>query len=371
MLKALRIASIVTIVAAAAVVVFVALFGLRGNAEIETFLQREGIVDQFRKKIQNIPQKSDAVSPLEVASKAFAVRIDPPPPPKPIEPVKPPQEVVKPPVAIQPPRPPVENKPVLSAKFTLEATARYPDQPQKSMALLKSVQNEFKWYKQGEQVGHLEIQEIKDGSVVLYQGGKFNSEVFMPAPPKVRSLLKGEDTGEEVQPQGPVAVTLPEESPEIVEEQPADVTAEPLPTGPAARRTIPSRLETYRQGRTSAPSTTLRTTPPQPSTPVPVQTPEEQKQSINESISSIEQIMTRPPVEGQSEEERKQEQEAWRQLINALKEDQQNIDQPAPETPAEPAPSEPAQSSEQPKADQPAPEQPAQESDSEGSGKIE
>jgi hypothetical protein len=356
MLKALRIASIVTIIAAAAVVVFVALFGLRGNAEIETFLQREGIVDQFRKRVQNIPPKSDAVSPLDAASKAFVTRIDPPPPPKPPEPVKPPQPVVKPPVAPQTPRPPVDNKPVLSAKFTLEATARYPDQPHKSMALLKNVQNEYKWYKQGEQVGHLEIQEIKDGSVVLYQGGKFNSELFMPAPPKVRSLLKGEDTGPQT-PQGPVAVTLPEESEEVSEAQPAEAAASAaVPAAPAsaARRTIPSRLEAYREARSAVPSTAMRTTPPAPSAPAPAQTPEEQKKSIDESISSIQQIMNRPAAEGQSEEERRQEQEAWQQLIKALSEERQAIEQSAGETPSEGAP-----------------QQPNPQTESDGSGKIE
>lgn len=349
MLKALRIASIFTVIAAAAVVIFVALFGLKENTEIETFLRREGIVDQFRKKIQNIPQRSDAVSPLESAAKAFALRIDPPPPPAPVKKnAPPPPPVVKPPVATQAPKPPENKKPVLSAKFTLEATARYPEQPQKSLALLKTVQNEYKWYRQGEQVGHLEVQEIRDGSVVLYQGGKFNSELFMPAPAKVKSLLKDENESTALnEPQGPVAVTLPGESDPSVQEG-IDEAASPPSAGPASRRTIPSRLQANREGR-SAPSTALRTSPPRPAVPAASKTPEEQKQSIDESISSIEQIMARTPDEGQTEEEIKQEQEAWQQLIQVLHEERKNIDQTAEEAPAEsaePTPSEPAESTE-------------------------
>lgn len=368
MLKALRIASIFTVIAAAAVIVFVALFGLKENTEIETFLQREGIVDQFRKKIQNIPQRSDAVSPLESAAKAFALRIDPPPPPPPptkkSAPAPPP--VVKPPVASQTPKPPENKKPVLSAKFTLEATARYPEQPEKSLALLKTVQNEYKWYRQGEPVGHLEVQEIRDGSVVLYQDGKFNSELFMPAPPKTKSLLKSENAGMAMnEPQGPVAVTLPEESDSSAQEA-ADEAASPTSAGPASRRTIPSRLQANREDRPT-PSTPLRTTPPRPAVPAAAKTPEEQKKSIDESISSIEQIMARTPDQGQSEEEIRQEQEAWQQLIQVLHDEKMLIEQTAEEAPAEsaePAPSEPAESTE------PEPEQEKPESESKSSDKI-
>ena len=338
MLKALRIASVAAIAAAVGVVVFVALFGLKEDAAIEEFLQSDGIVEQIRKKVKVVAQKSDADSPLEAASKAFALRIDPPPPPAPIEPAKPSQPIVKPPSPPQPPRPPENRQPTLSAKFTLEATARCPDQPQKSMVLLKNVQNEFKWYRQGEQVGHLEIQEVKDGSVVLYQGGKYNSELFMPAQPKVRSLLKGEDY-EPQTPRGPVAVTLPGEfwQMEPADQEQEEIAAEPIPAavGPGARRTIPSRLDALREGRASAPRSAMRTTPPRPYSPAPPPTLEEQKKSLDESISSIQEIMNKPALEGQSEEERIQEQEAWQQLIKVLNAERQAIEQTGEEEAAD------------------------------------
>lgn len=52
MLKTLRIASIAAIAAAVGVVVFVALFGLKGDAAIEEFLQSDGIVEQIRKRFK-------------------------------------------------------------------------------------------------------------------------------------------------------------------------------------------------------------------------------------------------------------------------------------------------------------------------------
>lgn len=314
MLKALRIASIAAAISAIVVLAAVAFLGLQGDPEIESFLAKEGVVEQFRKKSQTAPAKTDAVSPLEQAAKAFALRIDPPPPPPPPKPVEPPKPVVKPPVAQPtPPRPPENKQPTMSAKFTLVATARYPDHPEKSMALLKNVQNEYKWYRQGEQVGHLEIHEIKDGSIVLYQGGKLNSELFMPAPPPTPSLLKS-DASLASAPAGPSSVTASLESAGEQEEGP--------PAGSSSEgvggRTIPSRLQTLRSrpaGSSSPRITSVQTSAPPPTVEM---SPEEQLHSIDESISAIEGIMRQSEQEGKTEEERQAEQQAWQELLKVL-----------------------------------------------------
>lgn len=327
MLKTLRIASILTIIAAAVVVGAVGIFGLRHNPDIQAFLHREGIIEQFRKKIQNVPTKTDTVSPLELAAKAFALRIDPPPPPPPPPEKNPPKKepVKSPPVVVPPKNPVVEKGPSLTPKFSLVATARYPSRPQKSMALLKSLQNEYTWYRQGEKVGHLDIQEIKDGSVVLYQNGQFNSEIQMPAPPKIKSLLKS-DQQEDPAPRGPAAVTA---APADAPDQDVVVTTNASPgTPPPVRRSIPSRLPAVssEERRPAASAATVRTSS-RPVRSVPPQTTQEHKQSIDTSISSIEEIMNRTPAEGMSQEERNQEQEAWKQLLDVLQQERENLDQ--------------------------------------------
>lgn len=325
MLKTLRIASIFTVIAAAVVVGSVGMFGLRANPDIQAFLNREGIIEQIRNRAQNVPQKVDAVSPLESAAKAFALRIDPPPPPKPPTPPKPttPQAEVKPPPVVVKP-PPVIQKPQLSAKFSLVATARYKSHPDKSLALLKSLQNEYTWYRQGEKVGHLDLQEVKDGSVVLYQDGRFNSEIFMPPPPKEKSLLKG-DQQEEPAPQNSssVAVISSESTgQEVVVTAPSSSSPPSVP----GRRTIPSRLPAS-ANRVPSESIATRRIPSRPVRSIPQPTPEEQKQSIESSISSIEDIMNRAPVEGVTEEQQKQEQEAWKQLLQVLQQERGNLEE--------------------------------------------
>ncbi|HOK67491.1 MAG TPA: hypothetical protein PK054_05785 [Anaerohalosphaeraceae bacterium] len=325
MLKALRIASMAAVISAVVVLAAVAILGFRGDPDIEAFLAKEGVVEQFRKKSQTVPAaKADAVSPLEQAAKAFALRIDPPPPPpppKPIEPPKPPE--VKPP---QLPKPPEHKQPTLSAKFTLIATARYPEHPEKSMALLQNVQNEYKWYRQGEQVGHLVIQEIKDGSIVLYQGGKFNSELFMPAATPTKSLLKSDEQIASSAPTGPTSLNSSEVSEESGEGPEAGPSAASAEGKSLSRPQIP-RIP--RPQPTSAPpriTTTLRTSEELPAVEM---SPEEQIRSIDESISAIQNIMRQTPQEGQTEEERQAEQQAWQELLKVLAKEKETAVQSA------------------------------------------
>jgi hypothetical protein len=320
MLKALRIASIGAVIFSAAVLAAVALAGFRGDAEIEEFLAREGVVEQFRKKSQTIPAKTDAISPLEQAAKSFALRIDPPPPPPPPKPVEPPKPVVKPPVA-QPalPKLPEDKQPTLSAKFTLVATARYPEHPEKSMALLKNVQNQYKWYRRGDSVGHLEIREIKDGSIVLYQGGKFNSELFMPAPPTVPSLLKSDAQASAASRSPTLTIGQLEAAGETGAEQPSGSSA---PSAPG--RTRPS-IQPPASTRTVRSSPRIGSVSTSEQAPTVEMSPQEQIRSIEESISAIESIMRQSPPEEKPVEEQQAEQAAWQELLKVLEKEKEEL----------------------------------------------
>lgn len=326
MLKALRIASMAAVITAVVVLAAVAILGFQGDPDIEAFLAKEGVVEQFRKKSQTVPAaaKTDALSPLEQAAKSFALRIDPPPPPpppKPIEPPKPPE--VKQPVT--PPRPPENKQPTLSAKFTLIATARYPDHPEKSMALLQNVQNEYKWYRQGEQVGHLVIQEIKDGSIVLYQGGKFNSELFMPAAPPTKSLLKSDEQIASAVSTKPSSAGTTEVSAELGAEADSSAAFAEGKT-PSSRPSVPRIPRPQPTSASPRITSALRTAEELPAVEM---SPEEQIRSIDESISAIETIMRQSPQEGQTEEERQAEQQAWQELLKVLAKEKETAMQSA------------------------------------------
>ncbi|MHC5142924.1 MAG: hypothetical protein ACYSOY_04930, partial [Planctomycetota bacterium] len=189
MLKTLRVTSLVAVILAAIGVIAIAVLGLKGDPQVKDFLAKPGIVDELRKKAGQEGVQEEKSSPLVAMAKLIALRFDPPPPPKPVV------KGVKP----QPPSETARAKPTIpqpkvqtSAKFDLLATVVYETAPEKSLALLKTSANKQKWFRQGEKAGYLELQEIRDGSVVFSQRGREPEEIFVPAKPQTKSLLKSE-----------------------------------------------------------------------------------------------------------------------------------------------------------------------------------
>jgi hypothetical protein len=199
----------------------------------------------------------------------------------------------------------------------LLATVRYETEPGKSLALLKSG-DKLEWFRQGEKAGHLDIDEICDGSVVFSQSGKNPQTLQVPPKPEGKSLLKGDQKAAVAasRPSGVKTVTSVIDVPEETEE----------PVSPSGSTPAPSRRISSRIQRT-------RAEPPAP-------TPEEQKAQLDSTISGIQEIMNRQD-EGLTEEQRKAENETWMQLLNALKSEKENLQtapaEPAPASPAEPA----------------------------------
>ena len=316
MLKTLRIASIMAAVIAVCVVILVAVFGLKGDPEIQAYLDKEGVIEEYTQKAGDVPTKEDAVSPLVVQAQKFALRIDPPPPPPPPRPKTPPKssEPIVAKATPQPPAPPRRTTPPISSTYTLMGTAMYPEHPERSMALLKDVRNKYQWYRQGETAGYFVVQEIRDRSVVLFQNGVKSSELTMPESDKIKSLLKNEETA--------AAVKIPSV---------AESRQVPVPRPP--QRNIPTRNMANRNQLTnssaparSQPSAVRRRVPP------PVPTREKQIESIDDSISSIQEIMAKE-TEGMSDAEQEASQAAWNDLIKILQEEKDNLEKTQPENP--------------------------------------
>jgi len=320
MVRTLRITSFLLAASAVCGVVLLALWGLKGDPEIEAFLAEPGIVERLKTEVQVAPDKEDAVSPLVTQAKKFALRIDPPPPPKPDPPPaqtaqrqrpdpKPEPEPERP-MRVVPPRP-------VSVRFDLVATARSHSDPERSFALIKPVVGPSKWYRQGEQIEHLVLHEVNDGSVVLFQDGQRHSEIFVPTPqPRVRSLLK-EDATASARSSGPSGVTtavsqVSEAAADEQDERQAGA-AGPIRVARDASRLPSARVDV--QGRIDRVRASVR----EPS-------PEEKKESLQESIASIQEIMHRddPHV---SSEEQKREQEAWMQLLQLLQKEKTTLEQ--------------------------------------------
>jgi len=303
MLKTLRVTSVVAVILAAVGVIAIVALGLKGDSQIKNFLAKPGIVDELRGKSGQEGTQEDKSSPLVALAREIALRFDPPPPPESKVKDKPVLETVRTkPVAQAIPEPKVQT----SAKFDLLATVVYETAPEKSLALLKTTANKQEWFQQGEKAGHLELQEIRDGSVVFTQGGRKPEEIFVPAKPQTKSLLKGDRSVSTTGPSG-ITAQLPGAD---AASAPNAVTSET--TGSGKVRMLRSRSDA------AARIQRVRSTPLLPP-------PKEQKKSLNKAMSSIEKIMNQRD-ESVSEEDRKKENEIWKQLLRELNTEKERLD---------------------------------------------
>lgn len=177
MIKALRITSVLAVVLAVVFFVLPAVFGIRGDERAEQFLGSAGEIENFKKaKGQEVAKSESQVSPLVKAAGAFALYLNPPKPKAP--PRRPSREGSA-------PRPHAS----VSAKFNLVGTSYYALRPELSLALIDEPGKGFHWVRQSGQVGHLIVEQIKEGLVVV-RDGKRKYELEVERPKKI-SLLKG------------------------------------------------------------------------------------------------------------------------------------------------------------------------------------
>ncbi len=180
MIKTLRITSIVVGLVATVLLVLSAFFGVHGDEEIENLLKSAGAADKFLAEKGKRPARDESqTSPLVQAAAAYALILNPPPPPPPKAP--PPSERI---TSTQP-APPVPVTP----KFNLVGTSYYAGRPELSLALIDEPGKGLNWVRQGSTVGHLTIEQIKDGSIII-KSGQSTSEMNVTVSQPWRSLLK-------------------------------------------------------------------------------------------------------------------------------------------------------------------------------------
>lgn len=312
-------------------VLFIIYLGLKKDPEITAYLDDPGVVGTLKDQVDK-GDKTEIESPLVAQAHLFALRINPPAPPKPPQPVetKPKDPVATAPIPREIPKPqPVQPPVQITTKFTLLATVMCEANPKRSMVLLRQAGNKDEWFWQGETVGQLEVEEVRDGSAVFSQSGRNKQELFVPVKDEVKSLLKNDSTVSRI-PAGPGSITTqlgsaaespvtgsPEEAASVTAGRTAriDRSREPSAASAEARQEVSDRIRR------------VRTIPKPP-------TPAEQKADLDESISTIQEIMNRDDT-GLSEEQRQQDNETWKQFLEILQNEKQNI--PEPEKAEEPA----------------------------------
>jgi hypothetical protein len=230
MIKTLRITTVIAVILAVGFLAFPVVYGYRyhGIEEIEQFLNSPGAVEMFKKaKGDKRVKGGNQVSPLVAQAIAFKEYLNPTR--RPAEPAP-----TRTPVART--QPPVIPKPLgsVSAKFTLIGTSYYASRPELSLAYIDEPGKGLHWIRQGANVAHLLIQEVKDGSVIVKDRDKTVTLVAARTPKK--SLLKGDATSEST-------TTLPGASTSITSSVSEQVNAqqgarpalpEPVPAGGAS-----------------------------------------------------------------------------------------------------------------------------------------
>lgn len=190
MVSTLRITSIVVFVVAGLVVALVAgpssmvpnlldRFDLRNDPEIERILSEPGVVERWKDAHgDRVASSQDTTPALIREAEGFKNILDPPPPPpSPTGTGKPDRATTGRPVV----------KPVVtSAKFDLVGTTVSADN---SFAYIRLQDKSYQWARIGDEIGHLTVKEIRNGSIVCWDG---HSEVEMTAEavPETASLLE-------------------------------------------------------------------------------------------------------------------------------------------------------------------------------------
>jgi hypothetical protein len=135
------------------------------DPQLAAILNGPSAIDKFRQDAVNRQSFDRRASPLIVQAQAFALYLDPP---------KGPNKASGPVLRASSALPVLGIRPAApSVKFRLHGTSYYPNQPDRSMALigeLGAAAGSERWVKEGAQLGHFVIHEIQRGAIVYRDG---------------------------------------------------------------------------------------------------------------------------------------------------------------------------------------------------------
>ncbi len=190
MIKTLRITGVVAAILAGVLIYYFVLpmvSNVGGDQRIEKALGSSGVIERFKQaKGTHAKDTGPGISPLVKQATAYARYLSPPP------------KIKKP----LPGRPTTTNTIALgptTPKFQVFATTYFEGNPELSQALIDEPGKGRYWVRQSSMVGHLLIEQVKDGVVVVKSSEEtFELEVgkaSKTSPPKGRSPISTGTTG--------------------------------------------------------------------------------------------------------------------------------------------------------------------------------
>lgn len=209
MIKTLRITSVIAAILAGVFFVFPVVYGVRSDERVDEFLKQPSVKEKFESAADNKAKAVESrTSPLVEQAEAFAAYLNPAKP-----------TTQRPSVTA---KTTIDSRLAVTPKFRVFATSVCPKNPELSLALIDEPGRGRYWVRQSGKVGHLLVEQVKDGAVVI-KGSEETFELKIPDKAEATSLR-----------------TLP---------------ASPLGRGPSlpASKSLAGRTSTGVRGRTSMP----------------------------------------------------------------------------------------------------------------------
>ena len=177
MIKTLRITSVVAAVLTVIFVIFFIFPVVFGSDDhIEEFLNSPGVIEKFNKTVGNkVRRGASQELPLVKQAGAFALYLNPPKP--------------KTPKTAKGGTTSITRGPAVTPKFKVIGISYYKKHPELSIVLIDEPGKGLHWVRQSGKVGHLLIEQIKDGLIVV-KDNKGTFELKAEQEPE-KSLLEG------------------------------------------------------------------------------------------------------------------------------------------------------------------------------------
>jgi hypothetical protein len=147
--------------------------GVTQNPQVVSFLEEPGAVTRFNdgKDSQVADDQSDKTPPLVRAAQTLEEIINPRIVPAEASTAKTETRIT--PTFVKPLTP-------STAKFNLVGICYSPANPENSFAYIRLPDNEYQWVQQGSEVGHLTVKQIKNASIVCFDGKNLNEMTVEP-----------------------------------------------------------------------------------------------------------------------------------------------------------------------------------------------
>jgi hypothetical protein len=159
MINTLRITSVVAVLLAGVFFIFPVVCGVRSNQRVDALIAAPGVREKFENAADSKAKSTEnRASPLVQQAEAFALYLNPPKSKAPALRLGPKTASL---TRIMPPTTP---------KFKVLGTSYCPNNPKMSLVLIDEPGTGLHWVRQSSKVGHLLVEEVKDGLVVVKSG---------------------------------------------------------------------------------------------------------------------------------------------------------------------------------------------------------